>query len=769
MKKSSLPKHIVLNGIILNGILTGYALLAITYSVVTPLFEAPDELYHFQLVNYLATHWQLPVQPLTDPAKVGPWAQEGGQPPLAYFLAALIIAPIDRSDLAEISQPNPYAALGEAHADGSNLNVVIHHFARERLPWHGAVLAVHLARLLSVLYGLCAIYLTWLLARELFPQQPWLANGAAAIHAFTPMFIYVSAAVNNDALLIPLCTLALWLLVRLVKTNHPRLRDFIAVGFVIGCALLTKTSALALLPFVAAVSLWPVWQTNLFTYQPGKRQAEIAQMALALGKYFLAWSLPLLLVAEWWYSRNLELYHDLLGLNVFLAIVGRRLYPPNLGQELFSVLQSYWGLFGWFNVPMSPWLYWLFNTLLVIAGGGLLLQFYRWVRRVGREAYPWHWSGLTVAQVLAGFWPIALLFALIRWTMLTPAAQGRLLFPAISVLSLGLVSGLNGWLPEKAERRQIYSQRKHLSFAIALCFLGVSLAAPFVWILPAYRLPTPLPNADVADDIQPVKVNFAGHLRLLGYHLAQSTIQPGEALTFTLVWAGDKPTLTEHAVYIHVVGKEGRIVAQRDALPGRGLLSTTAIQPGSLWEERYEIDLPPAAYAPDQLRLFVGVYEIKSAMRLAGEARIGKIALEPKATALPLDVHFGQDLRLVNYKLNHLSIARGDSLTLTLAWQGLRTLPQNYTVSVQIINRNWQKAGQVDDAPTPPMTTWKVAQPNELPYTVQIDSKTPPGLYDVRLAVYAKDTDEQIQLLPVQWDARRMPTDNIVLTQVRID
>ncbi len=148
---------------------------------------------------------------------------------------------------------------------------------------------------------------------------------------------------------------------------------------------------------------------------------------------------------------------------------------------------------------------------------------------------------------------------------------------------------------------------------------------------------------------------------------------------------------------------------------------------------------------------------------------IGKIALEPKATALPLDVHFGQDLRLVNYKLNHLSIARGDSLTLTLAWQGLRTLPQNYTVSVQIINRNWQKAGQVDDAPTPPMTTWKVAQPNELPYTVQIDSKTPPGLYDVRLAVYAKDTDEQIQLLPVQWDARRMPTDNIVLTQVRID
>ncbi|MFN8486552.1 MAG: glycosyltransferase family 39 protein [Caldilineaceae bacterium] len=764
MKKSSLPKQIVLIAIV-----TAYTLLAITYSVVTPLFEAPDELYHFQLVNYLATHWQLPVQPLTDPAKVGPWAQEGGQPPLAYFLAALVIAPIDRSDVAAISQPNPYAALGEVHADGSNLNVVIHHFARERFPWHGAVLAVHLARLLSIFYGICAIIFTWLLARELFPQQPWLANGAAAIHAFTPMFIYVSAAVNNDALLIPLCTLALWLLVRLVKTDRPRLRDFVYLGIVIGCALLTKTSALALLPFVAGVSLWAVWQTNLFTYQAGKRQAEIIQMALALGKYFLAWSLPLLLVAEWWYSRNLELYQDVLGLNVFLAIVGRRLYPPNFGQELLSLLQSYWGIFGWFNVPLPAWLYWLFNALLVIAGGGLLLQFYRWTQRVGRQADPWHWTALTIARVLVAMWPVAVLVALLRWTSLTPASQGRLLFPAISVLSLGLVGGLTGWLPAKLGRLRIYAKRQHVSLAVALCFLGVSLAAPFVWIQPAYRLPQPLAESALTEITQPLDVNFAGHLHLLGGSLDQSTIQPSEVLGFTLYWAGDKPTLTEHAVYIHVVGKEGRTVAQRDTLPGRGLLSTTAIQPGSIWQEHYMINLPPTAYAPDQLKLFIGVYEIKSGVRLAGEARVGKIALQPKATAPVLDVRFGQDLRLVNYQLNHLSIARGDSVTLTLTWQSLRVLQQNYTVSAQLINDNWQKAGQIDQAPSPPMTTWKVAQPNAVQYTLQIDPKTPPGLYAVRLAVYAKDADEQIQLLPVQWDASRMPTDNIVLTQIRID
>jgi hypothetical protein len=71
---------------------------------------------------------------------------------------------------------------------------------RERAawPWRGTVLAVRLIRLLSVLLGAGTVYFTYRLALELMPEQTGLALAAAGFAAFTPMFLFISASVNND-------------------------------------------------------------------------------------------------------------------------------------------------------------------------------------------------------------------------------------------------------------------------------------------------------------------------------------------------------------------------------------------------------------------------------------------------------------------------------------------------------------------------------------------------------------------------------------------
>ena len=81
-----------------------FLLLAATYSIVTPIFESPDELWHYPFVWHLAHTWELPVQ---DPANPQLWYQEGSQAPLYYALAALLTAPIPTDDLPALVYRNP--------------------------------------------------------------------------------------------------------------------------------------------------------------------------------------------------------------------------------------------------------------------------------------------------------------------------------------------------------------------------------------------------------------------------------------------------------------------------------------------------------------------------------------------------------------------------------------------------------------------------------------------------------------------------------------
>ena len=88
-------------------ILALFIILGITYAVVTPVFEASDELWHYPMIRHLADGNPLPVQ-VFDPAQAGPWKQEASQPPLYYYLGAALTFWIDTSNMAEVRRENPH-------------------------------------------------------------------------------------------------------------------------------------------------------------------------------------------------------------------------------------------------------------------------------------------------------------------------------------------------------------------------------------------------------------------------------------------------------------------------------------------------------------------------------------------------------------------------------------------------------------------------------------------------------------------------------------
>ncbi|MBI3738734.1 MAG: hypothetical protein HY258_06780, partial [Chloroflexi bacterium] len=79
----------------LAALIAAFVLLATIYSIVTPIFEAGDEVWHYPVVQSIARGNGLPIQ---DPAIKTLWAQEGGQPPLYYALSALATFWIDTRD-----------------------------------------------------------------------------------------------------------------------------------------------------------------------------------------------------------------------------------------------------------------------------------------------------------------------------------------------------------------------------------------------------------------------------------------------------------------------------------------------------------------------------------------------------------------------------------------------------------------------------------------------------------------------------------------------
>ena len=799
-------------------ILALFTVLGVIYSVVVPPFEASDELWHYPMVKYIADHWALPVQ---DPAHVGPWRQEGSQPPLYYALAAAATFWIDTSDVDTVRYLNPHVDNGVATPDG-NVNLVVHHPAREAFPWRRTILALHLVRLLSVLMGAAAVYLTYLIVREILPAEPALALGAAAVHAFTPMFVFISGAVNNDNLVVPLSSLALWMLLKLanqqigksanqqisksqianrksqiangelhitdyglritdyaLRITHYGLRitDYGFLGFVLGLAALTKTSSLALTVLTAVVVV-----------VRAVRRRSWAEFFVG----GLATLVPLLVVAGWWYLRNLRLYGDLTGFNAFFAILGTRDVPAGLAQlwrERYSFLAGYWGNFGGLNVPLPAWSYAVLNGIVVAAALSLLAQFVlRGLRITNYELrITNHESRIAIYYllfVLSLLWALGVLVPWMWWARVTWSSQGRLIFAALPVWSLLLVLGLAGWLPRRWGRWAVA--------AFACFLLGLAVAAPWAWIAPAYALPPPLTEAQVAALPQwgglsslpaRMEADFGGVMRLLGYDLGTKATEPGGQVEVTLYWETLAPADRDYTTFVHLLGEEELPVAQRDTFPGLGRLSTTWLEPGYAWADRYVLQVPDTAYAPDVAQIEVGLYDAATRTRLAATAsdgeplgdnvRFGQVELRPLPGDVPnpISVNFGDRMALVGYDLSARAVRPGDTITLTLYWRGLRRMDVNYTVSAQLVDAGQHKAAQYDGWPlggAAPTATWEPGQVLSDPYELAVFQDVPPGVYDVRVVVYVLEGG-QIVHVPVIPQGGRMLSNYQKLTQVRVE
>jgi len=724
-----------------------FVLLGVVYSVATPIFEASDERWHYPVVKHIADGQGLPVQ---DPGLPTPWHQEGSQPPLYYILSAGLTFWINTSDFPDVQRPNPHAIVGLPQVIG-NKNMMIHS-DRESWPWRGTTLAVHLIRLVSVGLGAITVWLTWHVARGLWPGNDQVALLAALLTAFNPMFLFISASVNNDNLAAALAAGAVVVLLRSLLRGQT-VRDGLLLGMLLGLGALTKLSVLALVPVTALALTYDAWRRRTW-------RTWLINGVLIVG--FMA------LIASWWYWRNWTLYDDPTGSSRMLDIAGRRDEPLTLGglwAEFEGFRISYWALFGGVSILADRWVYPILDVLMLLGGLGVVVAGVGVVRSISQRgteetghqtsesqeqsSLPTSHFLLPASYFLLVGWVGLTFILLIRWTMQTYASQGRLMFVAIAGISTLLATGLLVLTPKRGRRVVIG--------VVGGGLLLLAIISPLRYILPAYARPPLLTEADLPDDVQRVDWDINGEMRLLGYRLEQPSVHPAETLPVMIYWQATALMAEDYSVFVHLLGRDRAVVGQVNTYPGLGAWPTTLLEPGDVLADTYYVPVDPSARSPSLARVYAGLYRYHEPGRPGLPiVDAGGDAVEPwLATAKltpwdwpdvtpsnPLRVQFGEAISLVGYDLDE---------DLTLYWRANDRPPTDYTVFIQLWDGDKQVAGfdgppLVGDYPT---SWWEAGEtivdvhPLDLS-RAGISSPLEPGRHRLLIGLYRLDSGERL-------------------------
>lgn len=686
-------------------VLLFYVLFGLGYMAATPIFEANDEIWHFGYIQHLRETGNLPYQQLDG--RPSRYAQHGSQPPLYYGLMALLTSPFPIDDADVHLRLNPHVTANQPAAFG-NKNLALPDDSRS--PLAGAGLAVMLIRGLGLALGAGTIVMVYKISAYIAPQRPTVAFAAAALTALNPMFIFVSASVNNDSLAMALnAALVLLMLGTLRGGFKPKYS--LAIGLLFGLTSLAKLTSLALWPALLGLGL-AVW----------RRSKDRRGLLLFLGSLLVFWAV----IAAWWHVRNLQLYGEFFGLMTMAEIAGPRGVSFNLFSEYQQFRMSYWGLFGALNIQIAAIFYVLLDLMIFMSAAGCLLLILQLlaIRDFAYARYELRHL-LLLLGILA---PLSL--GVLYWSALIPTPQGRILFPLIAVISPLLAVGFVEtvwWIVFSLRPTDLEFVRAgnavpkallHKTMLWPLRLLGiVALLAPFTVIASQYAAPPPL--AALPDNARPVYAEF-GDVALIGYERINRRYMPGDSVRVKLYWQVLAQSAQDRRVVLTLVDDGQQDIGRYVSYPGAGRLRTSQWSADAIYADEYLILIDGDVFGryPFDLRVEWEDRErgqMIAATNKAGDAiapallDIGAIVhLRAQPTsrgfieiAAELQPNFDEAIRLQEFLID---IERNEVI---LNWKADASPAEDYTVFMHLLDADGHIAAQADKPPRLPTSYWR--------------------------------------------------------------
>jgi tetratricopeptide (TPR) repeat protein len=331
------------------------------------------------------------------------------------------------------------------------------------------------------LLGIAQFVLVFLSLRLLLPVRA--AFIGLFLGAFLPMHLYLAQYVTNEMLTATLATAALYLCLRLLKSEVPRASQFAWLGVALGATMLAKVTGILLLPIVIAAIAGRLRSARA----PITIAARNLGLLVAICFVVCGWQYARIWVRfgtplvgnwdaisgfQWWQGPGYHTAGDYLRF-------GRSLVHPlfssfaGFADGIYSTL---WGdalcggaaslTFGWNQQPLVAGYFWaLIPTALIVIGAVVaIIQF---VRKPSSELF-----------LLLGFSAV-LMLGLIFMTLKIPSYAQAKAFYALSAITPLCFFGALGW-------ETLTYGRARWQFALAALILVWAMNSfTTYWILPS--------------------------------------------------------------------------------------------------------------------------------------------------------------------------------------------------------------------------------------------------------------------------------------------
>jgi 4-amino-4-deoxy-L-arabinose transferase-like glycosyltransferase len=339
------------------------------YIGFVPLWEGLDEWGHYAVIQIIATRGHLLAgrderisSEIQASLKLAPWV-DGEVRQDSYWL----LPDADRTRREDALRSIPPEWAREPAVDGRRayeaqqppLYYWLFALAYRATAGLSFLTQIWLLRFLGLLLASAAIPLGFFAAKIIFGTH-LQALGIVVLIAATPELMLTVSHIGNDSLAVALGGLLLLTLFQW-KEAPRSLSRALALGTVLGLALLTKAYFIALLPPILVFAA--IW---------AKRKGAYRQ-ALS----FLAWTA---IISAWWYIGTWRETHSLSGEQIeisgvaSLTSLAAAMVKMNWLRAIDFAFVSHTWLGNWSMLVVRSWMYRIFVLLAGLAGVGLILR-----------------------------------------------------------------------------------------------------------------------------------------------------------------------------------------------------------------------------------------------------------------------------------------------------------------------------------------------------------------------------------------------------------